>query len=209
MISSTYNNNVQIVQTRDYVMLQTEMIHEARIVPLDGRPHGTLPRWTGDSRGRWEGDTLVVETINFKRETSLPGSSAKTRLVERFTRVGPDTIKYQFTVTDPTTLHAAVDGGDAAHEDRRVDLRVRVPRGELRHDRHPLRRALPGERAGREEVGRRREPRWLSAEAIPERIGRTAATRPRRATLLRSASAYEAETRPGVPDADRRRGPGP
>jgi hypothetical protein len=104
MTSSTYNNNVLIVQTRDYVMLQTEMIHEARIVPLDGRPHGALPRWIGDSRGRWEGDTLVVETLNFKRETSLPGSSAQTRLVERFTRVGPDTIRYEYTVSDPTTL---------------------------------------------------------------------------------------------------------
>jgi hypothetical protein len=104
MISSTYNNNVEIVQTRDYVVLQTEMIHEARIVPLDGRPHGTLPRWIGDSRGRWEGDTLVVETVNFKGPTSLQGSSAQTRLVERFTRVGPDTITYQFTVSDPTTL---------------------------------------------------------------------------------------------------------
>jgi len=104
MISSTYNNNVQIVQTRDYVLLQTEMIHEARIIPTDSRPHGTLPRWTGDSRGRWEGDTLVVETINFKRQTSLPASSAQTRLVERFKRVGPDTIAYEFTVTDPTTL---------------------------------------------------------------------------------------------------------
>jgi hypothetical protein len=104
MISSTYNNNVQIVQTRDYVMIQTEMIHEARIIPTTGRPHGTLPRWIGDSRGRWEGDTLVVETINFKRETSLPGSSAQTKLVERFRRVGPDTITYEFTVTDPTTL---------------------------------------------------------------------------------------------------------
>jgi hypothetical protein len=104
MISSTYNNNVLIVQTRDYVVLQTEMIHEARIVPLNGRAHGTLPRWIGDSRGRWEGDTLVVETVNFKRETSLAGSSATTRLVERFTRVGPDTIKYEFTVSDPTTL---------------------------------------------------------------------------------------------------------
>ena len=104
MISGTYNNNVEIVQTRDYVVLQTEMIHEARIVPLDGRPHGTLPRWIGDSRGRWEGDTLVVETINFKGPTSLQGSSAQTRLVERFTRVGPDTITYQFTVSDPTTL---------------------------------------------------------------------------------------------------------
>ena len=104
MISGTYNNNVQIVQTRDYVVLQTEMIHEARIIPLDGRPHGALPRWIGDSRGRWEGDTLVVETINFKRETSAPGSSATTNLVERFTRVGPDTITYEFTVSDPTTL---------------------------------------------------------------------------------------------------------
>jgi hypothetical protein len=104
MISGTYNNNVQIVQTRDYVVIHTEMIHEARIVPLDGRPHGTLPRWTGDSRGHWEGDTLVVDTINFKRETSLPSSSAKTHLVEKFTRVDPDTIKYEFTVTDPTTL---------------------------------------------------------------------------------------------------------
>jgi len=104
MISGTYNNNVQIIQTRDYVVIHTEMIHEARIVPLDGRPHGTLPRWTGDSRGHWEGDTLVVDTINFKRETSLPSSSAKTHLVEKFTRVDRDTIKYEFTVTDPTTL---------------------------------------------------------------------------------------------------------
>jgi hypothetical protein len=104
MISSTYNNNVLIVQTRDFVVLQTEMIHEARIIPTNGRAHGALPRWIGDSRGRWEGDTLVVETINFKRETSLPGSSATTKLVERFKRVGPDTITYEFTVTDPTTL---------------------------------------------------------------------------------------------------------
>jgi len=104
MVSGTYNNNVQIVQTRDYVVIHTEMIHEARIVPLDGRAHGTIPRWTGDSRGHWEGDTLVVDTLNFIRETSLPSSSAKTHLVERFTRVDPDTIKYEFTVTDPTTL---------------------------------------------------------------------------------------------------------
>ena len=104
MVSSTYNNNVQIVQTRDYVVIHTEMVHEARIVPLDGRPHGKLPRWSGDSRGRWEGDTLVVETLNFKGQTSLQGSSAQTHLVERFTRVSPDTIKYEYTVSDPTTL---------------------------------------------------------------------------------------------------------
>jgi hypothetical protein len=103
MISSTYNNNVQIFQTPGYVVILNEMIHDVRIIPTDGRPHGTIPRWTGDSRGRWEGDTLVVETINFRRETSLPGSSAGTRLVERFTRADPKTVRYEFTVTDPTT----------------------------------------------------------------------------------------------------------
>ena len=101
MISGTYNNNLQIVQTPGYVVIFNEMVHNARVVPIDGRPHGTLPQWTGDSRGRWEGDTLVVETVNFRRETSLPGSTAGTRVVERFTRVDPKTVNYEFTVTDP------------------------------------------------------------------------------------------------------------
>jgi hypothetical protein len=103
MVSSTYNNNVQIFQSPGYVVILNEMIHNARIIPTDGRPHGTLPLWSGDSRGRWEGDTLVVDTINFKRETSLSGSSANTHLVERFTRIDPDTVRYEFTVTDATT----------------------------------------------------------------------------------------------------------
>jgi hypothetical protein len=103
MISGAYNNNVQIVQTPGYVVILNEMVHNARIIPTDGRPHGTIPRWTGDSRGRWDGNTLVVETVNFKRETSLSGSSAATHLVERFTRVDPKTVRYEFTVTDPTT----------------------------------------------------------------------------------------------------------
>jgi hypothetical protein len=76
MVSSTYNNNLQIVQTPGYVVIFTEMVHDARIVPTDGRPHSTLARWSGESRGRWEGETLVVETFNFKRETSLQGSIA-------------------------------------------------------------------------------------------------------------------------------------
>ena len=103
MISGAYNNNVQIVQAPGYVVIVNEMVHNARMIPTDGRPHGTIPRWTGDSRGRWEGDTLVVETVNFRRETSLSGSSAATHLVERFTRVDPKTVRYEFTVTDPTT----------------------------------------------------------------------------------------------------------
>jgi len=102
MISGTYNNNLQIVQSPGYVVIFNEMVHNARIIPIDGRPHGAFPQWSGDSRGRWEGDTLVVETINFRRETSLPGSTAATRVIERFTRVDPKTIRYEFTITDPS-----------------------------------------------------------------------------------------------------------
>jgi len=79
------------------------MVHNARIVPLDGRPHGGIRQWVGDSRGRWEGSTLVVDTTNFYQGTSLRGSSPSMRLTERFTRVGADVLLYEFTVNDPTT----------------------------------------------------------------------------------------------------------
>jgi hypothetical protein len=98
-----YNQNVQIVQTRDYVMIMNEMVHTARIVPLDGRPQGHVPMWSGTSRGRWDGDTLVVETKNFQHETSLRGSSPTLSLVERFKRVDADTLVYEFSVNDPKT----------------------------------------------------------------------------------------------------------
>jgi hypothetical protein len=100
MTPGAYNNNFQLVQTRGYVVILNEMVHSARIVPLDGRPHGGIRQWKGDSRGHWEGNTLVVDTTNFKRETSLEGSSANTHLIERFTRTGPNTLLYEFTVDD-------------------------------------------------------------------------------------------------------------
>ncbi len=100
MTPGQYNNNVQIMQAPGTVVIINEMIHNARIIPTDGRPHTKLRQWSGDSRGRWEGDTLVVETINFRRETSLQGSTAETRLVERFTRIDADMLKYEFTVSD-------------------------------------------------------------------------------------------------------------
>jgi hypothetical protein len=103
MISGAYNNNLQILQTPGQFVIVNEMVHNTRVIPTDGRPHGTIRQWAGDSRGRWEGDTLVVETSNFLRETSLPGSTADTQLVERFTRVDAETIKYEFTVTDPNS----------------------------------------------------------------------------------------------------------
>ena len=103
MNPSAYNNNVQLLQTPDVVVILNEMVHNARVVPLDGRPHlpDGVSQWVGDSRGRWEGDTLVVETTNFIRETSFRGSSKNLHLVERFTRADADTLLYEFTVTDP------------------------------------------------------------------------------------------------------------
>jgi len=105
MSSSAYNNNMQLVQGPDYVVILNEMVHNARIIPLDGRPHlpENIRQWVGDSRGHWEGDTLVVDTTNFLKETSLNGSTPNLHLTERFTRVGPDTLLYNYTIEDPTT----------------------------------------------------------------------------------------------------------
>ena len=102
MTPGGYNNNVQMFQTPDYVVLLNEMNHNTRVISLDGRSPIDLPQWTGDSRGHWEGDTLVVETANFLRETSfLAGQTgADLHLVERFTRVSPQTLMYEATVND-------------------------------------------------------------------------------------------------------------
>ena len=100
-----YNQNVQLFQTPDHVVLVTEMVHTARVVPLDGRPVLTdgIRQWSGDSRGHWEGDTLVVETSNFNDQRRWRGSTTNMKLVERFTRIDADTLEYEFTVTDPET----------------------------------------------------------------------------------------------------------
>ncbi len=106
-----YNNNFLILQTPGYVVMLQEMIHEVRIIPLDGRPHvdEDIRFWMGDSRGRWEGDTLVVETTNFSDQivfnsfNCCPGAGANLRLVEHFTRVDADTIDHRYTVEDPAT----------------------------------------------------------------------------------------------------------
>jgi hypothetical protein len=103
MLPGVYNNNVQFVQTREYLVILNEMIHDARIVPLDGRPHGSVRQWMGDSRGRWERDTLIVDTINFTDKVNFRGSGENLHLVERFTRIDADTIEYRFTAEDPTT----------------------------------------------------------------------------------------------------------
>ena len=103
MLPAAYNMNVQIFQTADHVVLLNEMVHNARIIPLDSSSPGTVPQWTGVSRGHWEGDTLVVETKNFLRETSFRNSSKNLHLTERIQRLSESTLLYTFTVTDPTT----------------------------------------------------------------------------------------------------------
>ena len=101
-----YNNYLQIFQMRDAVIVLTEMIHDARIIPTDGRPHiaPAIRQWLGDSRGRWEGDTLVVDTTNFTDKTNFRGSGQGLHLVERFTRADAKTLRYEFTVDDPATF---------------------------------------------------------------------------------------------------------
>ena len=100
-----YNSYYHILQTADHVVLEQELIHTTRIIPLDGRPHVAedIRQWHGDSRGYWDGDSLVVETRNFSPDSDFRGSREHLHLVERFTRVGPDEMHYQFTVNDPTT----------------------------------------------------------------------------------------------------------
>ncbi len=105
MLAGAYNNNYQFVQVPGHVMILVEMLHDVRIIPLDGRPQmpQNVRQMMGSSRGRWEGNTLVVETTNFTDKTAFQGASENMRLTERFTRVAEDTIRYQFTVDDPAT----------------------------------------------------------------------------------------------------------
>ena len=123
MLPGGYNNNVQLFQTRDYVAMHLEMNHDVRIVPLDGRPQlsKSVHQWMGSSRGRWEGNTLVVETTNFTNKTASfsgrvaaggfeRGSAEHLRLIERFTRVDAETLRYEFTVDDSATFSRPFTG---------------------------------------------------------------------------------------------------
>jgi hypothetical protein len=106
MNPSAYNNMVQIFQTPGHVVIYNEMVHNARIVPIDGGPHlsPNIRQWVGDSRGRWEGDTLVVETINFRPDSGGASTDPENlRLIERFSRAGADTLSYEYTMHDART----------------------------------------------------------------------------------------------------------
>ena len=105
ILPGLYNNNIRILQGPGYVTITHEMVHDTRIVPLDGRPNlsSKIHQWFGDSRGHWEGNTLVVETGNFSDKTNYRGSGATLHMLEHFTRTGKNSIEYRLTVDDPTT----------------------------------------------------------------------------------------------------------
>jgi hypothetical protein len=105
MLSPGYNSDLQIVQGPGYVAILQEMIHDTRVIPTDNSSHlpSNIRLWTGDSRGHWEGNTLVIDTTNFTNQTAFRNSSENLHVIERLTRTSPDTIRYEFTVDDPTT----------------------------------------------------------------------------------------------------------
>ena len=106
MFPTGYNNNVQILQAPGYVTITHEMIHDTRIIPLDGRPHvaPAIRHYMGDSRGHWEGTTLVIDVTNFHPATNYRGAAETLHLIERYTRVAPDLLRYEVTVDDPSTF---------------------------------------------------------------------------------------------------------
>ena len=160
IIPAGYNNAYQILQTADYVVIHAEMIHDTRIIPLHRGPplSPAIRLWEGDSRGRWEGDTLVVETTNFTdrnwiatsaasgRIKGIPQSTAL-RIVERFTRVGPDRIDYEARIEDPEVFTRPWTlAFPLLKDDEYPHLRVRVPRGQSRDRGCAAWRAIPGTR---------------------------------------------------------------
>ncbi|MGH8178408.1 MAG: hypothetical protein ACREV5_19300 [Steroidobacter sp.] len=111
MLPLLYNNMYQIVQTRDAVIIHIEMVHDTRIVSLNGKGAAAgARRWMGQSVGRWEGDTLVIETTNFRKEQIFRGAAENLKVTERLTRVGPNQIAYRFTIEDPTTFAQSWSG---------------------------------------------------------------------------------------------------
>jgi hypothetical protein len=147
MLPVMYNSYYQIVQSPGYVMILVEMVHDARIIRIgDEHLPPSIPKWMGDSVGRWEGDTLVVETTNFRPEQSFRGSTPTMRVTERFTRVADDEILYRFTVDDPNAFTSKFTG---ELKFNRVDANI------YEYACHEGNYALPGILMGAREAERR------------------------------------------------------
>ena len=140
MMPAIYGNSYQIQQGPGVVTITYEMVHDTRVIPLDGRPHvvSSVRQYLGDARGRWEGHTLVVETTNFTDKTPYRGSSDQLRMIERFTPLGPDTLEWSVTFDDPHTWAKPWTFAMNLTKGREpAAVRVRVSRGELRTAEHP------------------------------------------------------------------------
>ena len=152
LLPGLYNNNIRITQAPGSVAIVHEMIHETRVVPLDDGAFSDARGYYGESRGHWEGDTLVVETRNFNGKVAFRGSRENLRLTERYTRVGPDAIDFRLTIRGRNAVDAAVDGRVHDAPRRRRALRIRMPRGQLRVAQHPRERARRGKSRVAEEL---------------------------------------------------------
>jgi hypothetical protein len=164
MLPVLYNNHYQIMQTGREVMIQVEMVHDTRIVRLDDvHKPANVRLWMGDSIGHWEGDTLVVETTNFRRDQTFRGATPDQKVVERFTRISPLQILYQFEVTDPAAFNAPIKGEEAFNATKDMVYEYACHEGNY---------ALPGilagareeEKKGKEMEGNRGEVREEGAE---------------------------------------------
>jgi hypothetical protein len=143
MLPSLYNNHYQIVQTKDAVTILVEMVHDARVIRLNGRHlPASVRKWMGDSIGHWEGDTLVVETTNFTDQELFRGASENLKVTERFTRDSPDTINYKFTIDDPTAFTRTWSGEVPLHTSNEMIYEYACHEGNY---------ALPGILAGARE----------------------------------------------------------
>jgi hypothetical protein len=146
MLPLMYNNNYQIVQNKDTVMILVEMVHDLRVIRIGGKhPSSNVRKWMGDSIGRYEGDTLVVETTNFHEQQTFQGASENRKVIERFTRVAPDKILYRFTVEDPSTFARPFTG----------EVAMNVSQGNIyEYACHEGNYAMPGVLAGAREEER-------------------------------------------------------
>ena len=147
MLPAGYNNFVQLFQTPDYVVIFTEQIHDARIISMDGRPHlpPSLRQWMGDSRGRWDGDTLVVETVNFSEEKDFRGGGREHAPCRTLHACGHGDAPLRVHGHRSSVVHPAVDRSASHAADAQRDIRIRLSRGELRDGEHA--QGCSGERA--------------------------------------------------------------
>ena len=164
MLPVLYNNHYQIMQTGKEVMIQVEMVHDTRIIRLnDVHKPANVRLWMGDSIGHWDGDTLVVETTNFRRDQTFRGATADQKVIERFTRISPQQILYQFEVVDPAAFTAPVKGEESFNATKDMVYEYACHEGNY---------ALPGilagareeEKKGKEMEGNRGEVREEGAE---------------------------------------------